>query len=144
KILVTDAFAPNHFDVMRFNADGSVDTAFGNNGHADIGLLFPADMALQADGRILVSGLLDIGLANIIERLNPDGSVDTSFGAAGLAPLPVEPDVMALQPNGRILTAGRDNINQTANRNLLGRFNTNGAIDVTFGNAGTVTTPSAT
>jgi hypothetical protein len=40
------------------------------------------DAALQPDGKILIAGLADtfLGLA----RFNPDGSLDTGFGANGM------------------------------------------------------------
>jgi uncharacterized delta-60 repeat protein len=65
--------------IIRLNSDGTKDTSFvmgiGFNG-------FAYSMALQSDGKILVSGgftLYQGSTENYIIRLNSDGSKDTSF-----------------------------------------------------------------
>ncbi len=98
--------------VVRFNPDGSLDTGFGSNGMV-LGYISSAyAIALQPYGKIVVAGYaynisMDFGLL----RLNPDGSLDTSFSGDGL----LDNDFLggadygyavALQPDGRILVAG--------------------------------------
>ena len=78
--------------VVRVNADGSIDRAFGVGGLADVAALNGSrhlrDVALDADGRILVAGIVDFqappyGSDTTLTRLNPDGSLDTGFGNGG-------------------------------------------------------------
>ena len=89
--------------VGRFNSDGSVDTTFGNGGFAvskslNSGPGILSTLALQADGKILVTG------AGLIGRYTTDGQLDSSFGSSGIAALtsPVA-TAMALQSDGKIV-----------------------------------------
>jgi uncharacterized delta-60 repeat protein len=95
--------------LARLNADGSPDLAFraqaGSGPNATVTAL-----ALQPDGKILVGGEGNISgyngapVQNII-RLNSDGSLDASFGAAGAGWRgPVRS--MAVQADGKILVGG--------------------------------------
>jgi len=93
-------------------------------------------MAIQPDGKILVGG----GFTTIsgqprdsIARLNPDGSLDTSFdpGTNGLVL------ALALQPDGKILVGGLFTMLSGVSVNCIGRLNQNGSIDTTFNLAGT-------
>lgn len=82
--------------VLRYNADGSLDTTFGDNGVVSTdsgGFAGPVfyDAAIQSDGRIVAVGysytdeqvnLGDMGLWLV--RYNPDGSLDTTFHGTGL------------------------------------------------------------
>jgi uncharacterized delta-60 repeat protein len=80
------------FAVVRLNADGSFDTTFGNVGIATASFGFRLEqsttMALQSDGKILLAGRVDerdnervnVGIA----RFHANGSLDTSYGDAGV------------------------------------------------------------
>ena len=81
------------FVLLRVNADGSVDTGFGDHG---VVLADPISgyttsiascngLALSADGKILAVGWADhFGAHGLVAvRLLPDGSLDTSFGSDG-------------------------------------------------------------
>ncbi len=146
KILVSGANG-QVFATLRFNADGSPDPSFGANGQ--VTLIFTGQepltqvaIALQHDGRILVIGSQG-GMFNFLERLNPDGSVDTSFGSAGFMSLSYIPQALAVQPNGRIVVAGETNFATGPAQFEIGRFDINGATDVTFGNNGITPVPGA-
>ncbi|TFW19979.1 hypothetical protein E4L96_10945 [Massilia arenosa] len=72
--------------VLRFNANGTLDTAFGNNGSARVPGLGIGDQVnniFVVDGKIVVTGNsfknLDFDVANVVARLNADGTLDTSF-----------------------------------------------------------------
>ena len=93
-------------NLVRLNADGSVDSSFdtgsGLNNFVDA-------IAVQADGKLLVGGgFLSVngvpraGLA----RLNSDGSVDSRFEAKLEFLGPVLISSIALQPDGQILIGG--------------------------------------
>ena len=68
------------FALMRYNADGTLDTTFDGDGKVttDFGgndIIF--SMAVQSDGKIVVSGTSSGDFA--LARYNTDGSLDTSF-----------------------------------------------------------------
>lgn len=75
------------FKVVRLNQDGSFDTTFGDHGVAVFDLAGDRDTArdltVLADGKILVAGQSAyFGNADFsIIRLNPDSTLDTTFGA---------------------------------------------------------------
>jgi uncharacterized delta-60 repeat protein len=78
-----------YFGVFRYDADGSLDTSFGRGGWTavDLGSFeHPRAVAVQPDGRIVVAGETDCDTARCFAamRFNPDGGVDTSFGAGGV------------------------------------------------------------
>ena len=69
------------FALMRYNADGTLDTSFGIGGKLTTdfgGTDYGASVAVQADGKIMVSGGSNGDFA--LARYNSDGSLDTSFG----------------------------------------------------------------
>jgi uncharacterized delta-60 repeat protein len=83
------------FDLLRFNADGTVDTTFGSGGTvtrpADDGGSPPilTGLAVQPDGKILAVGYVYVGPQAfmsgglLLTRFNADGSPDQSFGQQG-------------------------------------------------------------
>ncbi len=136
----------NEGSVGRFNADGSLDTTFGTGGFAISSIIdSPAGglslMALQSDGKILVTG------GNAIGRYTSTGQLDTTFGSGGIAPLAsAAATAIALQSDGRILiTTGMGGPTQLfggaplapqALAGSIARYNTNGSLDRTFGISG--------
>jgi uncharacterized delta-60 repeat protein len=122
--------------IARLNADGSLDTGFLNTGTgADI---FLDAIALQPDGKILIGGLFTTynGTArNNIARLNANGSLDTNFDPGTGANRRV--NVVALQPDGKILIGGEFVTYNGVGRNDVARLNTNGSLDTGFLNTGT-------
>ena len=122
--------------IGRLNADGSLDMGFDPGANGQI-----AAFAVQADGKILVSGnFTKLGgggtgttLRRSIGRLNADGSLDTSFdpGADGV------PGSFALQSDGKILVGGRFTMlggggTGTTPRHFIGRLNADGSVDTSF------------
>jgi uncharacterized delta-60 repeat protein len=98
----------------RLMAAGSLDPTFGGGDGTFISEhpLVPTDMAVQPDGKILVSGfgLFDIGS---VIRINPDGTKDASFGTNGLAssghgPQTAIASAVAVGPTGRIAVVGME------------------------------------
>jgi uncharacterized delta-60 repeat protein len=126
------------------SASGALDATFGSGGRVTLGLAGGARaLALQSDGKILALGKDRLG------RYNSDGSVDTSFGVSGEAAISFsgatadEAQAVAVQSDGKILVAGFGQ-NGTTNTGVfnydfaLARYNTDGSLDTTFGNAGQV------
>ncbi len=145
--IVVAGIAELDFGVARYNADGILDTTFGTNGVVLTsfgGQDGASDLALQADGKIVVVGLavtdkLQYGVA----RYNTNGSPDTTFGVGGKVTTSFGLDDQAfavvIQPNGKILVAGTS-LTPTSRDFSLARYNTDGNLDNTFGNGGMVTT----
>jgi len=136
-------------DVLRFTTAGVLDTTFGSKGIAVLpARLGGANMVLQSNGQIVVAGAATNpstgGGALGVERLNTNGTVDTTFGSSGLALANLPADgiemVVVVEPNGDILAGtqlepvGRDQPYDTA----LARFTSAGELDNTFGSSGTV------
>jgi uncharacterized delta-60 repeat protein len=122
--------------VIGFNADGSLDTGFGNGG-ARISFrgyrtyAYASAIALQPDGKIVVDGgdspYTDTAVINL-GRLNPDGSNDNSFYFSAT---PGTADGLAVGPDGKIYV----------NAGSLLRVNANGSLDAGFGTNGKVALP---
>ena len=131
--------------VGRFNTDGTLDTSFGTGGFAisralDSGPAVRSALALQTDGKILVTG------AGLIGRYTSEGQPDTTFGSSGVAPLtnPIA-TVIALQSDGKILVATGfgpptelfASPNPPGSQpSALARYNSNGTLDTRFGISG--------
>ncbi len=78
--------------------------------------------------------------AGVIERFNPDGTLDTSFGDGGRAHSPFQGGAIALavQPDGTIMAVGEDDSSSLL---ALVRYTPDGHLDVGFGGGGEVPTP---
>ncbi len=103
---------------------GDLDASFGTGGivhHFDTsgnGQCFFYAVAQQADDKLIASGRISSVYYNSFStvRYNPDGSIDTSFGADGYAITNVSPGTgtandevardVVIQPDGKILVAG--------------------------------------
>jgi len=139
--------------VVLLNADGTLDTSFGNDspGVSLIGQ-DPADptvagsflysgLALRGDCDFVVEGQVNGGVA--LALLKPDGSVDTTFGTSGtgLATLAsngtggfsLSPGAFAIQGDGRIIVGGNH-----GGMFAAARFTAGGKPDPTFGKSTTV------
>ena len=126
--------------IARFNADGTVDTAFNPGANLNVYAL-----AVQPDGKILVGGNFSklggggVGVTTRIGigRLNADGSVDTGLRSgreqAAVPGCPARVYTILVQPDGKILVGGYFNGlgggTGTTPRNFLGRLIANGAVD---------------
>lgn len=76
------------FALVRYNADGSLDSTFGIGGKATTdfnGRLDAASaIALQTDSKIILAGFATAGDPHMaLARYNPNGTLDSSFGTAG-------------------------------------------------------------
>ena len=155
KILVTGntLVPPYKFALVRYNVNGSLDTTFGGTGKVITSTGTndkPESVVVQGDGKILVAGrsrifsFYDYSLM----RFNVDGSLDPTFGTAGVVTTPMGASddrifSMALQGNGKIVVAGYSTVG--ANNDVtMARYNPNGSLDTTFGAGGKVITASAT
>lgn len=138
-----------NYDVLllRFNSNGTLDGTFGkagvvayDSGNNDYGCA----LSIQQDGKIVVAGITFNGINNdvLLLRFNTSGTLDTTFGKAGVATYDSGRDdsglAVALQQDGKIVVAG-STFNGVDSDVLLLRFNTSGTLDRAFGKAGVVT-----
>lgn len=132
------------FLVARYNSNGTLDTTFGNGGFAEVNFSsnwdHGRDAVLQADGKIILVGIAEINTpydSFAVARVNPDGSLDQSFGNGGKVVMVDRGDLEAavLQSDGKLIALGT-----SGDDFQLLRFNLNGSLDSTFGNGGIVTT----
>ena len=156
KIVVGGFSGDNKWVVARYNSDGSLDKAFGHAGIATI--LFNPNgvdtlhaLAIQEDGKIIVGGdvqvgsyaglrMVDFGLA----RLSPEGELDLSFNQSGkqityfVQPAASTLWALTIQADGKIVAVGDASI---VNALGVARYNTDGSLDMSFGEEGKKITP---
>jgi len=121
---------------------GSLDPTFGTGGVALVtgAGSFIGGATFASNGDILIA------LGSGVERLNPNGTPDTSFGSGGFASTGLTnpgPGDVAVQPDGRIVWVGAGQIpgdTNTADNFAVARFTATGALDPTFGAGGLVST----
>jgi uncharacterized delta-60 repeat protein len=152
-VVVGDSYgtlAPS-LTIMRFTTAGVLDTTFDGDGvlAASYGTnaTQASAVAFDATGRIVVAGTVSDAAGNwdvLVARYSAAGVPDTSFDGDGRARLDIgqfdEIRSMGIQPDGKIVIAGRTNTSSQS-LFLVARYNTNGALDTTFGSPnGYVTT----
>jgi uncharacterized delta-60 repeat protein len=137
KILISGTVwnSPISTYVVRLNADGTVDAGFNRTlfkqSNADPLI---ADIAVQADGKILVGGyFFQIGNLNQykLARLNQDGTLDETFSYNGYYHHIDLIRKIVVQPDGKILVGG-DPLGSADNAPGLARFNRDGTLDAAF------------
>jgi uncharacterized delta-60 repeat protein len=126
-------------NIGRLNSDGTLDAGFNPGATGNSGEVYC--LAVQADSKILVGGYFTnlAGHAqNCLGRLNPAGSLDTSFNpgvgvAAGTFILGF-PWVgsLALQTDGRILISGAFTVVGGQYRSAVARLNSDGSLDTSL------------
>jgi len=115
--------------IARLNTDGTLDGLFNPLSGADYDVFA---IALQADDRIIVGGQFQLfaGLTrNFIARLNPNGSLDGTFGGTGAN---YYVDTIAIQPDGKAVIGGFFSSYDGHPQNAVARLNTNGTYDASF------------
>jgi uncharacterized delta-60 repeat protein len=143
--------------VVRFNADGSVDTSFGAGGvvvldlsagelvgttyvaDAQWGLSLAAGDALVVTGAAKATGRTDTDFA--VVRLKADGSRDTSFGTNGVATVDIDNQSANMRTatvlaDGGIVGAGYYTDADKIIRPAVFKLKPDGALDASFGKGG--------
>jgi len=144
----------NPIDValVRYTAAGIPDSSFGDEGIAFTDVAdargSPGAMALQPDGKILVTGNSNVSDKFEIIRFNTNGSNDLTFGIRGRVLTDVsagadQPEAIALQNDGKIVVAGRCRIGNQGVISVV-RYINDGTIDASFGSDGKILTPVGT
>ncbi len=150
-----DASGSTDFVVSRYNTDGTLDTSFGNTATGIVRTDFSGSgsddrafaVAIQTDGKIVVAGFsyalgsFDFALA----RYNTNGTLDTSFGSSHTGKILTdfsgngsqdELYAIALQNDGKIVVGGTTDASGSGEF-ALARYNPDGTLDTSLGNAGT-------
>jgi uncharacterized delta-60 repeat protein len=141
-----------HFAVVRYNPNGTLDTAFGGTGKVttDIGSTDDEvnSLQIQSDGKIVAAGLNQSGGYNdyALARFNTNGTFDLTFGNNGkvVTSLSTNTDqiqALQIQPDGKLVAVGVS-VGSSPDFALV-RYNSNGARDFSFGTLGIVTTDIA-
>jgi uncharacterized delta-60 repeat protein len=120
-------------DIIRLNSDGSLDASFNTGTGTGSAYTTVYAIALQMDRKIIVGGqFTDYNgtSKNNIARLNSDGSLDAAFNTGSGADGDVRS--MIIQPNGKIVIAGRFYDYNDVERNKIARLNADGSLDNSF------------
>jgi uncharacterized delta-60 repeat protein len=143
--------------LARYNANGSLDTTFGNGGTATTVFstyTVVSGIAVQPDGKILVAGShgfpTNTTSPGLLLRYNANGTLDSTFGSGGIVTTAIPLGTVAatayfgvaVYPNagtandGKIVAAGEVSSTPggTQNQRQMGvtRYNPNGTLDTTF------------
>src|SRR5947207_856272 len=134
----------SEFAIARFNANGGLDSSFGNGGKVTTnfvgvqpgGVSNPAKVVLvQIDGKILVSGSAShcakCGTRTALARYNSNGSLDATFGSGGTEMISIfggVPNGLAELSNGDFLTIAGSVIAQFSPNGVLRPVVTGGTI----------------
>lgn len=152
KILMV-GYRDDNFAIAKFNADGSLDTTFGDEGWKVVPFdgvtSYASDVAIQDDGKIVVSGFALNGVNRFqvaVARLNTDGVIDNSFGIDGRVIFNVGEwndfsEAVAIQSDGKILVGGHKWIANSQQKHdlFVARLNTDGSFDTSYGTNGVAT-----
>lgn len=123
--------------LVRLNLDGTKDSSF-NTGVGFEGNCYVKSIIIQSDSKILVAGsFISYNSINkkFIIRLNNDGTIDSTFNTIGTG-LNTSADVIALQPDGKIVLGGWFTSYNGTTVNRIIRLNADGSKDSGF-NSGT-------
>ena len=138
--------------LVRYNPDGSLDTSFGHGGavttQAGGGVMVNAIttfLVRQPNGKLVAATMGNRGTSSyiVLIRYNPNGRLDTGFGAAGKAETRINtltyfPSALVLQTDGKLVAAAGTSSAQTHGDYAIVRYNTNGSLDTSYGADGKV------
>ncbi len=140
--------------VSRLLPNGAPDPTFGDDGEAIIeseGFPSAYALAVQSDGKIVLAGFRNVGATGenaTVWRLQADGgsgtvnsALDPTFGTGGVVEISTfthtVADAVAIQPDGKIVVAGRGFNATGPNTVAVWRLTTSGALDPSFDTDGT-------
>lgn len=135
------------FAMVRYLANGSLDTTFGNSGKqttsfGDLSDDEAADLAIAPNGQIIVVGTTFSGSNTdfALAKYNTNGSIDTSFGESGRVTADFfgnddHATSVVIDANGKIVVVG----DATAALNVA-RYNADGSLDSNFAGGGQLQT----
>ena len=140
----------NDFALVRYNADGSLDTTFDGDGKLTIAVGAYTDVAYsviqQADGKLVVAGSSHNGSSTnfALVRYNTDGTLDISFDGDGKLTTAVgtgsdQAYSLIQLADGKLVAAGYSGYATGHYQVSLVRYNSNGSLDTSFSDDGKAT-----
>jgi uncharacterized delta-60 repeat protein len=147
KIVVVGFTLSNYYLISRFNADGSTDNSFGDNG--EIFFEFPINdyahartVGIQSNNKIIVgggSGLITDQKFTLV-RFDSNGVLDETFGQDGLVYTYINnlsdgANDLVIQPDDKIILAGVSN-HSNYGHTAIARYSNDGELDLTFADQG--------
>jgi uncharacterized delta-60 repeat protein len=137
--------------IARLSETGILDSSFGSDGIATIPVIetdneFSA-ICIQSDGKILAAGHISNGsswFSLLISRFDPDGVLDTVYGADGIVNMNLNSvddeffDMKLTEKDEAILSGFTVTQSDFYYHLLVMKFDTSGAVDLSFGNLGKV------
>jgi uncharacterized delta-60 repeat protein len=146
RILLLCEFPGEEEGLILLSANGSVDRSFGSNGERKIPW---RDVTVEHHGKILVLATAPLpegqpGRDITVTRLQPNGTLDPTFGRAGVAAFSLgqslnEGTAIAMAPKGKIWISGTTMAttrSEGVDEAVIGRLRPDGSLDQTFGRAG--------
>jgi uncharacterized delta-60 repeat protein len=141
-------FPSRDFVIARFNPDGSLDPTFDGDGKMIIdfnSILSPfyneyfSVLKIGSDGKIVAGGYSINGGVDarwVLARINPDGSLDTTFGTGGkvvpqrMSLVDTLTDLVVL-PDGKIIVCGYSDASEVSSR-IVVKYNLDGTAEWTY------------
>ena len=143
------------FRLVRYTADGGLDTDFGMGGMVTTpigpGRAQAYDLLVRRDGKIVVGGVASVDGSDpgsfALARYLPDGRLDPGFGAGGRVLMRVGAGFDAISDllpgsGDRVVALGQAQANGR-DHFALARFDEHGAPDVSFDSGGSVIVPTS-
>jgi uncharacterized delta-60 repeat protein len=144
----------SRFAVARYNTDGTLDPTFSGDGRVMTQFTRHDDpvagLAIQADGKIVVSGGVAFDGHNpnfALARYNTDGTLDTAFGGDGKVVTDFGRNddyslAVVVQADGSLVAGGFSAASRSSGRArlALARYHDDGSLDTAFGGDGKVIT----
>jgi uncharacterized delta-60 repeat protein len=134
------------FELVRYGADGMLDTSFSDDGKRVLNFTRMDDsvqgVVVLPGGDILAGGISNFGRFNgnfALARFNANGTLDTGFGGDGKVTTSLtagddEAWDIVLQPDGKVVAAG--DARGRGGRFAAVRYGSDGSLDPTFGSGG--------
>lgn len=142
-------------ELVRYNANGTLDASFGTGGKQTTGIYAIGAIALQNDGKIIVGTSRDF----ILMRYTTNGRLDSTFGTDGISSTDFDYDPydfeafdpfvtsIAVQPDGKIIAVGSADVFEVdpfgnsdpfliGRSFALARYTADGILDRTFNGDG--------
>ncbi len=142
----TDASSNNHFEVARYNANGSTDLSFNNSGLLTTTFGYPEEyltaIGIQKNGKIVAGGYTNDnnGVQDYaLVRINNNGLIDSSFGINSQVKTSItSTDVLnflVLPNDGNIIAGGNSYTGSTYEFTLV-QYENDGSLSTAFGSDG--------
>jgi uncharacterized delta-60 repeat protein len=147
RILVSYASLDRRLFLVRYMADGRLDTSFGTDGFTILYNVLGEEIAVQPDGKIVAVATNEAWSELLVARFLTDGTLDPSFDADGIATVDIggEPyqyaHALAVAADGAIAVVASNGFLSGADESnmVVVRLRADGRLDTTFGPDGMVT-----